>query len=89
VLDRSRAEAASPRSRAIAFAVAACFSLAIGGWLTFAGVDYLVNGCGCHERLFGDWYGPVLIAVAAPFLVAALLISVRAWRALRRRVSPG
>jgi hypothetical protein len=85
MLDPSRERQASPRSRAIAFAVGAFFSLAIGVWLTFAGVDYLVNGCDCHEPLFGDWYGGVLIAFAAPFYAAAVLLILRSARWWRGR----
>jgi hypothetical protein len=78
MLDRSKADAAPLRSRALAYAVGTLVSLAVSVWLTVAGVDYVVNGCGCDEPLFGEWLGPAMLGLAAFSLVAALLLG---WRA--------
>jgi hypothetical protein len=85
MLDRSKTEAASPRSRAIAFAVAACLALAIGGVLAYTGMGYITDGCGCYDPVRDEVVGGVLLGVAAATSLAGLLLAMRALRVVRLR----
>jgi TRAP-type C4-dicarboxylate transport system permease small subunit len=80
MLDRSKAEAASPRSRAIVFAVAACLAFAIAGVLAYTGIDYINDGCGCYESIPDDAYGAALLAIAAVFMVGGVALAFNAIR---------
>jgi hypothetical protein len=85
VLDRSNAEAASPRSRVIAFAGAAATAFAIAAWLGYTGIGYVIDGCGCYDPVRDDIVGGVLIGIALAFAMAGALLAVRALR-LRREL---
>jgi hypothetical protein len=81
MLDRSRASL-TPRMRRVAPLVAAAIALAIGAWLTYAGIDYAYNGCDCNRPWYPDWLWIPIIALAALFCAAALALS--AWALTQR-----
>lgn len=59
-------------------------ALALGAaaWLTYRGLDWQRNGCGCDGALMPAWSWAVLLALAAACYVAG---AVLAWRWVRRR----
>jgi hypothetical protein len=80
MLDRPKAEAASRRSRAVAFSISACVALAIAGWLAYTGISYVRDGCGCYEPIADEVYGAVLLIFAGVFLLASAALALRAIR---------
>jgi hypothetical protein len=84
MLDRSKTETLSPRSRAIAFAVAACLALAIAGGLAYNGIGYITDGCGCYEPIAHEVYGGALLALSGIFLLAGAALVLRAFRPTAR-----
>jgi hypothetical protein len=83
MLDRSRAEAASPRARALAYSVAAGGALAAAAWLAYTGVNYITDGCGCYDAIRDEVAGAVALALAGVSVVAAVALSIRALRLFR------
>jgi hypothetical protein len=66
-----------------AYAAAALFALALAVYLTYAGIDYAVNGCGCEGAASGDWFWAAMLAVAVGCYGAAVALALRAASATR------
>ncbi len=73
MLDRSRG---GPAPAWLPF-LGALIALAIGGWLTYAGIDLARNGCDCDEPWYPEWIWVVMIALAASFIAAAVALVIR------------
>jgi hypothetical protein len=85
MLDRSRADASSPRARAVAYLVASALSLAGAIWLSITGIDYVINGCACDEALFPRSYAIAALALAAGLYTAGVALAAHALRLLTHR----
>ncbi len=58
------------------------FALAPAAWLTYLGLDWRSNGCGCEGALMPSWSWVVALALAAACYTAAAAL---AWRWARDR----
>ena len=76
MLDPSRAPA-SPAWRRWVPLIGAAIALAIGGWLTYTGIDYARNRCDCDKPWFPDWSWVVTLALAAVSYALALALIAR------------